>query len=205
MSKNLTMVVALAALYGNALASEEDVQWFLSGATSDLSNDLTELSALGPGGYFALHSPFLVAREALSGRLSLVDAANEVLGQPVRPILLTEDFGPDIANRWLVTRAADAGLALDGTETSDDFAAAITTYPENEIANLLAYRFARAQNDVALAAVAAHARGDAGGAQCPARHADAARLGDVIGAFSAIVGTGFAKENATTGNLERSV
>lgn len=148
------MVAALAAVYGDTLATLPEVEWHLDLARAEMSSSLTTATLQGDGMYFTLHSPFAAARERLAGRLELDATARGALERSDPPMLLVENFQPETIEAYLVREALLAGISADGAEM-ESYEDAVLRMPDNDVANLVTLAVAREQGERAIAALAA--------------------------------------------------
>ena len=141
-------VVALAAVYGNVLASNPQVDWALESSLPALSYSMQDFTA-SDGLMYSLHSPFLVARERLQGRAMLDAAGRELLLRWERPVGLAENFLEGTLNEFLGHRAAEGGLH-PGDPDEMAFEKAALHAPGDDIVQMLARSMALRYGDVSL-------------------------------------------------------
>lgn len=157
-SEEPATILALAATYGRTLASQDEVTWELDEVPPSLSNDLQDAS-VSDNLLYTLHTPYLVAREALAGRLHLDATATELLTRWERPIALVENYDAATVARVVARPLVERGI--DDQAPLDDLAPPIlgVESPSDAALTLLWYR-ALKEGDapVALAAAMALAR-----------------------------------------------
>ncbi len=147
-------IVSVAALYGNLLAGEEGVEWEASGITPAFSNDLHQASHAYKD-LARLHSPFYAAREAIAGRLSLAEAAADVLGHGNVPVGLVENFGERSGAAFAVSEVRRSGVDVDARVPIDAWKRVAEEQPHDAIANEAAWSAATARNEGGVAFAAA--------------------------------------------------
>lgn len=143
-------ITAIAGLYGNTLAEAPESKWLLQTAGPAMSANLSEITLKGEGLYFTLHSPFLVARERLAGRIELAESARAALQSPMLPVLLVENYSPGTVEVYLSARVAEAGINVESA-SADELKNIVLNNPDNAIANQVVFSLSRGLNEPALA------------------------------------------------------
>jgi tetratricopeptide (TPR) repeat protein len=153
LSEDNATVVAVSALYGTLLTQEDGIEWEFSSITPAFSNDLQEASVAYKD-LARLHSPFYAAREAISGRLSLVTAATDALGREDVPVGLVENFSDRTGAAFAVAEVRRSGVEVEAHVPIDVWKRIVEEQPHDVIANEAAWSAgtARQEGGVAFAA-----------------------------------------------------
>ncbi len=134
------LILALAGVFSEAV--EESPAWYLEDASKNLNMDIMEPTTGDDLSYTAV-APFGIARERISGRLSLAEEAARINETAERPIYLVENFGAATLQGIEFEEWKKSGLPEDtfSLQQLNDYLDAVES--NNDVVNLIIYSTAR--------------------------------------------------------------